>query len=205
MDLLSSSKWQPCCAVSGTILSQTRSHTAVQGLRVYGEAQQTAVTRLSAFCVCFCPLLMTGHSMPTGSFVLGEPIHPLQNVLQEEECSLPVQPRGSLHQAVYSQASALLLTGAPLPAWLDADEWHRLPEPQNLSFDVCENCDHQFLLIPQPMVLEKWFSCVNLMCCAVLPLFLSPLCLKWALPPLCGTAAFLFPFTSLHLISAISL
>ena len=96
-NLLPSSSGEPHYVVSGAILSKKSSRMADQALRVYGEAQQKAATRLSALCTSFCPLLMNGHSMaPTRTFVFGEAIYPLPNILQEVESSLPVQPRTSL-------------------------------------------------------------------------------------------------------------
>lgn len=54
MDLLTSSREEPCNAVSGAILSQKRSCMALKVLGVYVEAQRKAETRLSAQCACFC-------------------------------------------------------------------------------------------------------------------------------------------------------
>lgn len=51
-----------------------------------------------------------GHLLVSaGIFVLEEAIYPLPKVLQEGECSLPVQPRRSLHHYVDFVASAPLL------------------------------------------------------------------------------------------------
>ena len=67
-----------------TILFQENSHTPALVPRVYDEAQQKAATRLFVFCVRFCPLLLSSHSMtPRGPFAPGEAIYPLPNVLQE--------------------------------------------------------------------------------------------------------------------------
>jgi len=64
------------------------------------EAQQKAATRLSAFYMCLCPLLLNGHSVAPGrTFVLGEAIYTLSKVLQEGECS-PCATQGDLHTTV---------------------------------------------------------------------------------------------------------
>ena len=81
-DLLSSPGGESCCAVLGTVLFQKSSClvTAVPG--IYDEAQQKAMARLSALYAFFCPLLLNGSSkVPGGSFILGEAICPLLNVL----------------------------------------------------------------------------------------------------------------------------
>lgn len=101
LDPLPFSRGQPHSTVSGAVLFQKSSRKATQVPGVYDEAQRKAATNLSALCVCFCPLLLNGHSVaPSGSFVLEEAIYSLPNVLQEGERSLSAWPKGSLHHAV---------------------------------------------------------------------------------------------------------
>lgn len=76
---------------------------------IYGVAQRKAATRFSTLCTCLCPLPIKGYLLSlAGSFVFGEAIYHLPNVLQEEEYSLPVLSRRSLYHFVCSYVNTLL-------------------------------------------------------------------------------------------------
>ena len=108
-----------CRAAPGAVLPQKSSPMVGQVSSVYGETQRKAA--LSTLCTCLCLLLLNCHSKVTAkSFVLGEAIYPLSNVLREGDlfqCD-PSDPPPTHHTACcLLPGFPSFSPGAPLPTW----------------------------------------------------------------------------------------
>ena len=169
---------------------------------MYSVALWKATTKSSALCTHLCPLLMKGLLLvPAGSFVLGEAIYPLPNVLQEGECSFYWDP---------GDPYTMLCTLGPVPcfspgvystALLRRNSHTSKTSEFELHKLFAKKLQHSVPLGPQSVV-QRGFPLVQ----TRYHTLLTPLCLPFlslwkGFPSLLRHHCFSLPqFTSMHLI-----
>lgn len=165
----SSSGLEPLCALTSA-LCPTERVPCLCSVQYLWCRQHKAMNSLCTSCGSLCALPMKGCLLaPSGSFVLGEAIYPLPNVLQEGEQSLPVWHRRSLCHLHFPMPEPSFSLGVHAAALLQQESpisktWVWAP----LILCTKDPCNTQFACIPS-LLSKKFPSGATLM-----PHFLNP-------------------------------
>ena len=160
MDPILSSGEEACCTVSGVLCPRkTVPHLhIVQNL--WCDTTGKAATQLSTLCACLCRLPMKALLLvPSGSFVLGDELYLLPNVLQR---------RGTLSPSWTQEISTPLCAhpGQHPPSqehtpYFCFGKNHAPPKPQSLSSTCClqKTCNTQYPSLPNQRSREIYILC----------------------------------------------